>query len=185
VGVKVKGTELGTELLKLWWEEVQTIERAHGDRRLRVLRDERLFHKCSHGDEKACLAHRLLALEAHLPEVLRAVARLTSLIRYTLDMAALEAHARGDREGFLRLLLSLPPSLRRWWLTEEDDLSRRWARELLGDLFEIVTKSRVEVKVVLTSEEALRAIELWGADWREKLRETVREAVREQLTRGT
>jgi hypothetical protein len=183
--VEVKRVEPPTELLKLWWEEVQSIESAHGERRSTALREERLLAKCAHGDERACLAHKLLTLSPWFPETLRAAARLASLIRYAISMTALEAYMRGDREGFLRFLLSLPAALRRWWLTEEDDPPRRWARELLGDLFELMVKSRVEVKVVLTSEEALRAIELWGAEWREKLRETVRETIKERLARAT
>jgi len=168
------------ELLALWWRELQLLQREEERRReARARRDAVLFARCGHGDEKACLALKLS--QPWLPLSERAAARLLSRIRHALDMAVLDLHVRGDGEGLLRLLRALPPQLRRWYLGE-DGVPQRWCRELLGEeVVEALRKSRAEVKVVLSDEEVLRAIELWGPEWREKLREAVREAVRERL----
>jgi len=177
--------EIPPELLGLWWREVEAIERACSAPRAVPLRERRLAARCGHGDDKACLALKLMASSPRLPEPLRAAARVTALILNRLETAALEAHVRGDREGLARLLLSLPPRLRRWWLGQEDSLAVRWVRELLGaEVAETLAKSRAEIKVVLTEEEVLRAVALWGPGWRERLRAAAREAVRAALGEG-
>jgi hypothetical protein len=170
---------LDAELLKLWWEELEALEKAQAKHQ--ALRDAKLVAKCGHGDEKACLALKLATTGIGLSLLGRQVAHLHHLIRYALDMAVLDFHAKRDREGLLKLLLSLPLPVRRWYLSEQG-APQRWCEEMLGETVEILTKSRVEVKLVLSEEEALRAIELWGSRWRDVLRERLREALRAELS---
>jgi hypothetical protein len=181
VGEGMFAGELPLELLALWWRELRLFQREEERRReARARRDARLIAKCGHGDEKACLALKL-SPPSWRPLSERAALHQLSQIRHALDMAVIGFHARGDGEGLLRLLRALPPQLRRWYFGE-GDAPQRWCRELLGEeVVEALKRSRAEVKVVLSDEEVLRAIELWGAEWREKLREIAGRAVRERL----
>ena len=173
---------LDAELLKLWWEELEGLEKVCAERQKRqALRDAKLVAKCGHGDEKACLALRLATTGMGLSLLGRQVAHLHHLIRYALDIAVLDFHAKRDREGLLKLLRALPTPVRRWYLSEQG-APQRWCEEMLGELIEVLTKSRVEVKLTLSEEEALRAAALWGSEWRNKLREKLREALRAELS---
>jgi hypothetical protein len=175
----VRMVSLDAELLKLWWEELEGLEKAHVKHQ--ALRDAKLVAKCGHGDEKACLALKLATTGIGLSLLGRQVAHLHHLVRYALDMAVIDFHAKRDREGLLKLLISLPVPVRRWYLSERG-APQRWCEEMLGELIEVLTKSRVELKLTLSEEEALRAATLWGSEWRNKLREKLREALRAELS---
>jgi hypothetical protein len=79
----------------------------------------------------------------------------------------------------LNLLLGLSPELRRWYLQNCDNFYRSLLEKVLGkEAVEILSKTRVELKIVLNTEEALPLIKRFGKEWRERAREAVRKALK-------
>jgi len=77
-----------------------------------------------------------------------------------------------------RMLAGMKPSVRKELVERVKELNTHYHKLLPEEVIDILEKSRVEVKVVLSAEEALELYRRYGSNWREKVREAILEVVR-------
>jgi hypothetical protein len=165
-------------LAVLLWEEGYDWEpwQEYFDRKW-VIIEERAYHD----DEKAWLAYDLYFLERDvgksefsiLPEKRDRVHQMCAAF-HIVDWFLFDCSMRRDVDGFLNAFLKLPHKFRRDFIERLDSYTRGKLRGLVGDeIYELLGKAKVEVKVVLSVEEVVPLIIKYGRDWREKVRELI------------
>jgi uncharacterized protein (DUF4415 family) len=170
---------VGTSIAALWWEEYNCVEDSLAERKLKY---NRMFESCLHHNDELCyVAHiqmHISAIELPLEPVLRDSLRNYSRAKNIIDKIMFEAHVRNNTDLALKTLLSLPRDFRIHYVSNLHEPLRTWIRQMLGDeVLELLKKSRVEIKIVLDVEDAVKLIRKYGKEWRERARELLRKAL--------
>jgi hypothetical protein len=168
-----------TSVAALWWEEYNGVEDSLAERRLKY---DRMFERCLHHNDELCYAAHIQmhisAIELPLEPQLRDAVRNYSRAKNIVDKIMFEAHVRNNTDLALKTLLSLPRDFRIHYIENMHEPLRTWIRQMLGDeVLELLKKTRVELKIVLDIEDAVRLVRLYGSNWRERARELLRKAL--------
>jgi hypothetical protein len=172
------------ELALLWWEECRDYEDLEREIEKRF---EKIDEKAMHGDEGAYLAIWLRYFDKGNEDLLSPLVNdkiaCRTMAFNMIDWISMGYRIRRDVDGFLKFFLKLPHDLRREWLKDEDKYTIQKLREFVGEeVFEILSKARVELKIVLDLEEAIPLILKYREKWREKVREILRNAIKNLRT---
>jgi uncharacterized protein (DUF4415 family) len=174
-------------VLELWFEELQTFEALVAEKRERLWKLlEQTFHRCNHGDRSSCLFWSVASLEPQMRFEDMVSTRLKTLITGTIGWFILDCYTRYNLENdcacvdyLLTVFTKLSPKLRKWCLQHMYKEYLDALAKLLGsEVVDALSKSRVEVKLVLDVEEVLPLVRRFGKEWREKVKEAFREALK-------
>jgi hypothetical protein len=164
----------------LWWEEYKVVERWY---KLvsseRDTRFNRVVEMCRHLSREFCnIAYTemyLATIGGSQDPLLRDANRLFTRAKNIIDFIIFDAHLKKDPNLALKTLLSLPRDFRIHYIENIHEPLRTWLRELLGDeVVDVLKKTRVELKIVLDVEDAVKLIQMYGSSWREKARELLK-----------
>ena len=176
-------SEFRIPVLELWFEEMQTFQalKAEEEKRFRVLL-EKTFHRCNHGDKPACLFWDIISLELQRSSASIASFELEQVIVGAVGESIINCYIRYNmgkdstcRDNLLSVFMGMSPKLRRWCLQHLSSIYVEALAKLLGsEVVNVLSKTRVEIKLVLGVEEVLP----FGKEWREKAKEAFREALK-------
>jgi hypothetical protein len=167
------------DIAVLWWEEQKSIVKMNEARELAY---KRIIELCRHGHVEFCELelYKLyfdIVERQEIPVRRDAIVLATkarSIVNYTL----LDAHVKKDADLMLKTLLSLPSDFRKHYIENISEPEKSWLRELLGDeVLELLKKSRVELKLVLSVDEVLPLVRRYGKEWREEARKLLEKAL--------
>jgi uncharacterized protein (DUF4415 family) len=148
------------------------------------------FTDATMGDMLVCLFWSVSSLELQMRFEDMVSTELERLITGTIGWYILDCYIdynlKNDyacAEHLLTVFTKLSPRLRKWCLQRIHREYLDALAKLLGsDVTEVLSKSRVEVKLVLDVEEVLPLVRRFGKEWREKVKEVFREALKSLMT---
>ena len=161
-----------------------------------------LAHKANHGDIYALALFEIELAPVGLPpevfhvsnpflKLARVVEVIHSIMKYPLIYAGkpeklgeVVRKAKELRDKLVSEILKLKPNVRAKVVKEIGKwVPEKVFNEVFGvDAKEILSKTRIEVKIVLKPEEALKLARRYGKAWKQKIRERVEELVKTMQT---
>ena len=171
-----------TSILQMWFEELQEFEKLHKEAVERFKQKTLLHVHRYHLTEPAgLLTDPAEKLSDAYTDIYFSITSLliSSINRLIIDIVTLCMLSNKDcSTDILDLLIELPPKLRRWYLQNSDFYRSYVIEKVLGkEIVEVLSKTRVELKIVLDADEAIQLIRKFGKEWKEKTREVVRKAL--------
>jgi hypothetical protein len=169
-----------TSILQIWFEELQEFEKLHKEAVERLKQKTFLFIHRYHltelpellMDPAEKLSDAYIDIYFFISSLL--VTSINWLIIDTVGLCLLSN--RDCSTDILSLLLGLPLKLRRWYLRNCDSLFRSQVIEkTIGkEIVEVLSKARVELKIVLNADEVIQLIKRFGKEWKERAKKELK-----------